>query len=91
MLRVLRCTGCRVLQKAFRARKKVREASKEVELHELSARLDSLELEKRALLARNVLLERAVAATAAPALGIAPGSPGSAPLPAPPHAQARCS
>ena len=81
--------GRRAAQKAFRARKKEREAAKEAQLRELSDRLNKLELEKRALLARNVLLERAVAASAVPGPGSAPGSPGS-PLSAPPPAQVCC-
>jgi hypothetical protein len=82
--------GCRAAQKAFRARKKEREAAKEAQLAELSSRLAALEVEKRALVARNVLLERAVAASGVAAPGSAPGSPGSAPPPATPPAQVRC-
>ena len=74
----------RVTQKAFRTRKREREAAKEAQLRQLSARLASLELEKRALSARNALLERAVAASGVPALGRAPGNPGSSVPPASP-------
>lgn len=80
---------CRAAQRAFRARKKEREGAKEVQLAELSARVAELELEKRALAARNALLLRAVAASTAPAPGTAPGSPGTSAPPAPPGAPVR--